>query len=202
MGKSNKKDFFKKLREDSERTYHNVPALNWGEMIDDKYVISNRYFHKWKACTGENKGLEPLTKDVREYILDFQKTNNRKVSAFIGTDSQNHLSFTRFVTVIVLYVERNGAHILVSRQDKPKIYDYRYRLLREVDVTAELVRDMREFFETNEIPWEIHSDFNSQTNFRSNGIVTEATNYLKHLGFEHKIKPAAFAASYAADHFC
>ena len=32
--------------------------------------------------------------------------------------------------------------------------------------------------------------------------VTEASNYMKHLGFDLKIKDKSFAASYAADFFC
>ncbi len=126
----------------------------------------------------------------------------RSVSAFIGTDSQNHLSFTRFVTVICLQVERNGVHVLVSKMDIPKIYDYRYRLLKEADVSAEFARNHKDFFKENDMPLHVHSDYNSGTNHKSNGVVTEAANYLKTQGFNMAIKPHAWAASYAADHFC
>lgn len=220
------KDYFKQLREKSSKMYDSVPSLNWGEMRDGKYILDDRYHFVWKAETGKNRSLVPIDGDVQEYILKFHKSeleklnNNpsskvrgvggkelhgidqRKMTLFIGTDSQNYLAYTRFVSVIVLYMERNGAHVLVSKFDMPKMYDYRYRLLREVDITGELARKMKPFCKKNSIPFELHSDFNSSTNHKSNGVVSEATNYLKHLGLEHKIKAEAFAASYAADHFC
>jgi predicted RNase H-related nuclease YkuK (DUF458 family) len=223
MAKRYNKDYFQKLRENSSRTYDSTPALNWGEMKDNKYILNDRYEFIWKAETGKNRSLVPITIDIKDYILNFRKkeleninrgvikgvdgkeakgVDHRKLTAYIGTDSQNHLSYTRFVSVIVLYMERNGAHVLVSKTDMPKMYDYRYRLLREVDITAELARELKPFLKDNDIPFELHSDFNSSTNHKSNGVVSEATNYLKHLGFDHKIKPSAFSASYAADHFC
>jgi predicted RNase H-related nuclease YkuK (DUF458 family) len=225
MAQKYNKDYFKHLKEKSAKTYDSVPSLNWGEMRDGKYVLDDRYHFIWKAESGKNRSLIPIDCDVQEYILKFQKDeleklnkrarkthgvggnevhgiDHRKLTIFIGTDSQNYLAYTRFVSVIVLYMERNGAHVLVSKFDLPKMYDYRYRLLREVDITAELARKMKPFCREHSIPFELHSDFNSSTNHKSNGVVSEATNYLKHLGLEHKIKAEAFAASYAADHFC
>ena len=107
----------------------------------------------------------------------------RKVTAFVGTDSQNHLSYTRFVTVICLQVERNGVHVLVHRMDMPKIYDYRYRLLKEADISAEFARKHKEFFNSIGMPLTIHSDYNGNENLKSNGVVAEASNYLKTVGF-------------------
>lgn len=223
MGKRYNKDYFQKLREASIKAYDAVPSLNWGEMVEGKYTLSDRYVFNWKAEFGKKRSLTPITGDVKDYILKFQKdeleninrgsiigvdgkeakgVDHRKMTVYMGTDSQNHLSYTRFVSVIVLYMERNGAHVLVSKSDMPKMYDYRYRLLREVDITAELARGLKPFLKEHNIPFEIHSDFNSSTNHKSNGVVSEATNYLKHLGLDHKIKAEAFAASYAADHFC
>lgn len=225
MARKYDKDYFKQLREKSAKAYDSISALNWGEMRDNKYVLDDRYHFVWKSETGKNRSLISIDIDIQEYILKFQKNelekinsrtgkivsvggnevhgiDHRKMTIFIGTDSQNYLAYTRFVTVIVLYMERNGAHVLVSKFDLPKMYDYRYRLLREVDITAELARKLKPFCRKHEIPFELHSDFNGSTNHKSNGVVSEATNYLKHLGLEHKIKSAAFAASYAADHFC
>ena len=222
------KDYFKQLRDNSAKAYSTVPALNWGEMKDGKYILNDRYDFAWKAEKVSPTGKKSLTAidiDVKDYILNFRKSeherinkgikaiigvdgkeakgvDHRKMTIYMGTDSQNHLSYTRFVTVLVLYIERNGAHVLVSKMDMPKMYDYRYRLLREVDITGELARNMKPFFKDNNIPFELHSDFNSSVEFKSSGVVSEATNYLKHLGLEHKIKNLAFAATYAADHFC
>ena len=84
----------------------------------------------------------------------------------------------------------------------PKIYNYRYRLLRETDITAEFIRKYAKEFKKNNLELTIHADYNSQTNHKSNGVVTEASNYIKNLGFDLIIKPFSFSATYAADHFC
>jgi predicted RNase H-related nuclease YkuK (DUF458 family) len=211
MSKRLNKDYFKELRAKSSLLYDSVPSLNWGEMIEGKYVISDRYHFVWKTEQGEHKHLTKIDGDVRDYILDFIKKEKekqattkieREVSIFFGTDSQNYLSYTRFVSVIVLYVNRNGAHVLVSKFDLPKMYDYRYRLLKETDITAEVVRNFKPFLKENKITYEVHSDYNQSLQYKSAGVVQEATNYMKHLGFELKIKDASFAATYAADHFC
>ncbi len=211
MAKRYNKDFFKELKEKSDLLYNSVPALNWGETIDGKYVISNRYNFIWKTEQGEGKHLTKIDCDIKDYILNFITAEKEKqkitkiekeISVFFGTDSQSYLSYTRFVSVIVLYVNGNGAHVIVSRFDLPKIYDYRYRLLKETDITGEVIRDFKPFLKKHKITFEVHSDYNQSTNYKSNNVVPEATNYMKYLGFNLKIKDTSWAASYAADHFC
>ncbi len=205
MGKRMNKDYFADLRKKSAILYGEIPALNWGEMINGKYVMTNRYEFNWKFASGPLKSLTQLPMSLKNYVESFKancELEGRTVSAYVGTDSQNHMSFTRFVTVLCLRVEGNGVHVLVSRMDLPKIYDYRYRLLKEADITAEFARDHKEYFKENGMPLNIHSDYNAATNHKSNGVVTEASNYFKIHGFNMEIKPLAFAASYAADHWC
>lgn len=210
MSKRYNKNFFKELREKSALYYESTPALNWGTTENGKFIMGNRYHFNWKI-QGESGHLVPLEEDVFEHIKNFkekiEKENKesglqRSVTAYIGADSQNYLSYTRFVSVIVLYVERNGAHVLVSRMDLPKIYDYRYKLLKEIDMLGELARNFKDFLKSIEMPFELHGDLNKSSNFKSNGVVEEATNYISFLGFKLKIKNEAFAASYGADYFC
>ncbi len=207
MGKGKRAagQYMQKLREDSAKIYYDIPALNWGEMIDGKYVVTNRYDFKWRYTTGTTKTLANLPTDLHSYILNFKKEcekEGRSVSAYLGTDSQSHLSYTRFVICLCLRVEGNGVHVLVSKMDLPKIYDYRYRLLKETDISTEFIRNYKEYFKNIDMPLEVHGDYNSMTNHKSNGVVTEATNYLKTHGFNLKIKPSSWAASYGADYWC
>lgn len=211
MSKRINKDYLKDLRIKSSELYDNTSSLNWGEMVNGKYVIANRYNLIWKTEQGEDKHLTKIDIGVEDYILNFIKEEKekqkiskieREVSIFFGTDSQNYLSYTRFVSVIVLYVNKNGAHVIVSKFDLPKMYDYRYRLLKETDITGEVVRNMKPFLKKNKINFEVHSDYNPSLAYKSAGVVQEATNYMKHLGFNLEIKPISFAASHSADYFC
>lgn len=202
-----KKDsnFFKNLRENSEKIYTNTTPLNWGVSDGGNHKYIDRYVFKWKKVTGTEKNLLPLEENLHDYILNFKRQNElagRSVKVFVGTDSQNHLSFTRFVTVICLQVERNGVHVIVNRMDLPKIYDYKYRLLKEADISAEFARNNKSFFKNNNLTFEIHCDYNSKSYHKSNLVVTEAMNYFNTMGLTAKIKSEAFGASYAADHFC
>lgn len=204
--KKHSKEYFQNLRKESAKAYAEVPALNWGTLDPNgKYVMNDRYDFKWKYPTGPTKSLTLLPMDLKSYIKDFQEKSmleGRDVKAWIGTDSQNNLSYTRFVTVICLVVERNGVHVLVSRMDVPKIYDYHYRLLKETDISAEFARKNKDFFKEINMKVEVHGDYNAMTNHKSNGVVTEATNYLKAHGFNLVIKAQAYGASYAADYWC
>ncbi len=211
MAKRYNKDFFKELKEKSDLLYNSTPPLNWGETINNKYVISDRYNFVWKTEQGEEKHLTKIDCDIKDYILNFitvekekQKISKieKEISIFFGTDSQSYLSYTRFVSVIVLYVDGNGAHVVVSRFDLPKMYDYRYRLLRETDITGEVVRNLKPFLKKNKINFEVHSDYNLSIQYKSSGVIQEAKNYMKYLGFNLEVKPCSWAASYAADHFC
>lgn len=206
MGHKRDSKLLKNIREKSEKTYFNTTPLNWGESVDGRHMFVNRYTFNWNRVAGTERDLMPLGEDLHEYILKFRHQNEmagRSVKVFVGTDSQNHLSFTRFVTVICLQVERNGVHVLVNRMDLPKIYDYKYRLLKEADVSAEFIRNNMAFFKGNEMPFEIHCDYNSQSYHKSNHVVTEAMNYFSTMGLNDiKIKSEAVGASYAADHFC
>jgi predicted RNase H-related nuclease YkuK (DUF458 family) len=210
MAKRYNKDFFKELKSKSEKYYDSIPALNWGATKDDKYVIDDRYHFTWKIQNPSGH-LVPLENDVFTHIKKFKETTDNKseeigiprsIKAYIGADSQNYLSFTRFVCTIVLHVEKNGAHVIVSRFDLPKIYDYRYKLLREIDMLGEIARNFKDFFASVDMDLELHGDLNKSSNHKSNGVVEEATNYISHLGFNLKIKNESFAATYAADHFC
>lgn len=205
MSKKFNNEYFANLRANSAKIYNEIPALNWGEMVNGKYTMVNRYDFNWRFATGSTKSLVTLPVDLHTYIINFKEEcelGGRSVSAFVGTDSQNHMAYTRFVTVCCLQVERNGVHVLVSKMDLPKIYDYRYRLLKETDVTAEFARNNKDFFQSINMPLAIHSDYNASTNHKSNGVVTEASNYMKTHGFNIEIKSNAWAASYGADHFC
>lgn len=206
MGQKKNSTFLRSIRENSEITYKNVTPLNWGVSIEGKHTFVNRYDFNWKKVSKPERDLIPLGENLHDYIIDFKQKNEltgRAVRVFVGTDSQNHLSYTRFVTVICLQVERNGVHVLVNRMDLPKIYDYKYRLLKEADVSAEFVRNNMSFFIVNDIPLEIHCDYNSKVFHKSNLVVTEAMNYFSTIGLKDiKIKSEAIGASYAADHFC
>ena len=197
-----KKGYLKELKEKNELFYEGKSALNWGEMIDGKYQISDRYHFEWKKPNQKND-LIKIEGDIEDYILNFVRTSEKKVTVFIGVDSQNYLLSTTYVCVISLYVEKSGAHLLVAKLKMPKIYDYRYRLLAEADMLGEISRKFEPFFQKNNI--EVvgrHLDYNPSTAKKSNGVVTEATNYLKHLGFNINIKPLSWAASHCADFFC
>lgn len=196
------KDFFKKLKEKSELKYAEIPALNWGESIGGEQVYPNRYYFNW--CTLiKDKNLKPLTIDVKEHILKFREENkDKKMKVYLGVDSQNELLKTKYVAVIVLRFHKNGGHEIISTINLEKIYDTRYKLLREADIMAELVRNYKSFFEENNIQFECHMDYNRVTNFKSNGVIQEATSYLKVQNVKFKIKPEAWAASSAADYFC
>ena len=51
--------------------------------------------------------------DVESYVDDFIRNASDDVEVYVGTDSQVHSDFTRYVTVVVMHNDRlGGAHVV------------------------------------------------------------------------------------------
>lgn len=125
-------------------------------------------------------------------------------SVYIGCDSKvykaNDRWFARYTTVIVVHRDsKHGAQIFHYSETLPDFKNIRVRMVTEAshaikvfDAIADVVGDRHV---------EIHLDINASPEHKSNAAASEAIGYVLGVtGIRPKIKPEAFAASYAADH--
>ena len=128
---------------------------------------------------------------------------------YLGCDSQKHkkgdIWYATFAIVLVVHIDGKHGCKIFGFKDKERVYDKvknpRMRLMGEVYRVIELynlLADELEAFANFEC--EIHLDVNSDPKWASNSVMREAMGYVMGMtGIEAKIKPNAFAASYAAD---
>lgn len=146
--------------------------------------------------------------DIEEVKRYIQKSSLES-KIYIGGDSERFKVkgkwFADYATVVVVHIDgKHGAKIFgeVTREQD---YDYRpgrpsLRLMNEVTKVADLYYKLADVIGAR--PVEIHLDINPDERFGSSCVVTQAIGYIiGTCGFKPMLKPAAFAASIAADRF-
>lgn len=127
-------------------------------------------------------------------------------SVYVGCDSVVLGDKVAYVTVVILHHDScNGGRIFKDIKIEPtygdmKIKNRRLRLMYEVYKVAEI--GYKIFDCVGDRHFEIHLDLNPKIEHGSNAAVKEAAGYIMAtFGIEPKLKPNAFAASCASDHF-
>ena len=140
--------------------------------------------------------------DVGDYVLNYIR-KNPNVKIFVGTDSRQYKSHTKYVTAVGLLKPRKGVHIIYKRNNIKKIKDIFSRLWNEVEYSRE-VADYIEYKVNNNGKKivTVHLDINLDKKAKSNIVHDSAVGYLKGLGYKVETKPNSWAASKAADMLC
>jgi predicted RNase H-related nuclease YkuK (DUF458 family) len=142
--------------------------------------------------------------EVREFISNTSATTK----IYIGADSERYCrkdgkwiaDYT--VAVVVHYDGNKGCKVfgdVTSEFDYDKRHDRpSFRLMNEVYRAAQMYLDLYEAIGDRHV--EVHLDINPDEMHGSSCVIQQATGYIRGLcGFTPKVKPEAFAASYAAD---
>lgn len=147
-----------------------------------------------------------LVKEITEYLIEESPISN----VFIGCDSRrrrvtgsNEWTAT-YVTAIVIHKNnKNGCKVFTEIEEMVD-YDQKHdrpflRMMNEAYKAVEAYEQLSDVLEDRVV--EVHLDVNEDEKFGSNVAMSAAKGYvLGTTGREVKIKPEAFAASYAADH--
>lgn len=143
--------------------------------------------------------------EVRQYI----ENSSESTRIYIGADSERHrrggVWFADYATVVVVHIDGNrGAKVfgeIVTERDYDQSKDKpRMRLMNEVMKAAQLYLDLEEIIGDREC--EVHIDINPDYKHGSSCVISEAVGYIKGMtGVTPRVKPAAWAASIAADKF-
>lgn len=133
--------------------------------------------------------------------------SNTKI--YIGTDSVRFRKdgrwFATYASVAVVHMNgKNGCKVFKHRSVEPD-YDIKknrpsIRLMNEVMKSCELYVQLAPFID--EFDCSIHVDVNTDPVHGSNCVAAQAAGYVLGVtGLEAKLKPDAFAASFAGDHY-
>ena len=75
------------------------------------------------------------------------------------------------------------------------------RMMIEVAKSMEIAYQINPLLERFGIKMEIHADINPDPKWESNKALSNAIGYILGMGYDFKVKPAAFAASYCGDKY-
>lgn len=141
--------------------------------------------------------------EVRSYI----EAQSPETKIYIGADSarfkKNGVWYADYTLAVVVHINgRHGCKIFGEVQTEID-YDHKasrpsLRLMNEVYKVAELYQKMADVIGEREV--QIHLDINPSEMHNSSIVIQQAVGYIRGVcNVEPKVKPQAFAASYAAD---
>lgn len=142
--------------------------------------------------------------EVKKFIVDSSETT----SIYIGADSERYRGkddqwYADYTVAIVVHRDSSRGCKVFGKVDTERDYDKRhdrpsYRLMNEVYRASQMYMDLFESIGDRHV--EVHLDINPDEMHGSSCVIQQATGYIRGMcGFAPKVKPEAFAASYAAD---
>jgi len=142
--------------------------------------------------------------EIKEFISNSSGTSN----IYIGADSERYrgrddLWYADYTVAIVIHLDGSRGCKVFGKVTTERDYDKRhdrpsYRLMNEVYKASEMYLEL--FEAIGDRHCEVHLDINPDEMHGSSCVIQQATGYIRGMcGFAPKVKPEAFAASYAAD---
>jgi predicted RNase H-related nuclease YkuK (DUF458 family) len=139
--------------------------------------------------------------DAAKEIIRYSSPSS---SIYIGCDSKvfksNGRWFAKYTTVIVIHRDScHGAKVFHYSEVQPDFKNIVVRMVNEAQQAINVFEAISDVIGDRHV--EIHLDINASPQHKSNQAAQQAMGYVLGMtGLKPKIKPEAFAASYAADH--
>jgi len=144
--------------------------------------------------------------DIEE-IREFIRNSSAESSVYIGADSEAYKKkgvwYADYTIAVVIHHDSCRGCKIFGKVDTEKVYETKkdkpsFRLMNEVFKAAEMYLELAESI--GDRHFEVHLDLNPDIIYGSSVVVNQAVGYIKGVcNVVPKIKPNAFAASYAAD---
>tara|TARA_R110000868_G_scaffold358124_2_gene619629 strand:- start:424 stop:900 length:477 start_codon:yes stop_codon:yes gene_type:complete len=142
--------------------------------------------------------------EVKKFISNSSAISN----IYIGADSERYRGsddkwYAEYTVAIVVHLDGSRGCKVFGKVSSERDYDKRhdrpaYRLMNEVYRASEMYLELFEVIGDRHC--EVHLDINPNEMHGSSCVIQQATGYIRGMcGFAPKVKPEAFAASYAAD---
>ena len=145
--------------------------------------------------------------DIEE-VRNFIANSSQQSSIYIGADSERYRGrddhwYADYTVAIVVHIDGSRGCKVFGDVTTERDYDKRhdrpaYRLMNEVYKASAMYLELFEAIGDRHV--EVHLDINPDEMHGSSCVIQQATGYIRGMcGFAPKVKPEAFAASYAAD---
>jgi len=166
---------------------------------------------KWERA---GKKINVPLLEYLESLIKEELELKHELRVSVGTDSQKNSRGYKFATVILITVREDiGGGVTVGRGGKIISATYNInvfgkdkegvneRMLTEVGKSIEVAYEIAPLLELYGISMEIHADINPDPKWESSKSLSQAIGYILGMGYEFKVKPSAWAASYCGDKY-
>ena len=150
-----------------------------------------------------------MTKFNIDEIRDFIANQSPETKIYIGCDSErvrvNGVWHAVYTAAIVVHIDGKHGCKLFGEVTRERDYDQKEnrpstRLMTEVYKVSALYLKLADVLEGRDV--EVHLDVNPNDEHGSSCVLSQAIGYIRGVcNVDPKVKPSAFAASYAADRF-
>jgi len=140
---------------------------------------------------------------IREYLTTVSSDSR----IYLGCDSQKFKRqkewWARYTVVLIVHINNcNGGKVFGynthERDYDKKFHKPRMRLMNEAYKVSEVYIELADILRGRAV--EVHLDINPDEQYGSSCVIREACGYVRGMcGLDPKVKPDAFASSYAAD---
>jgi predicted RNase H-related nuclease YkuK (DUF458 family) len=141
-------------------------------------------------------------------VKDFISKQGPNTKIYIGADSERvsknvNEHYAEYFLVVVVHIDGCHGCKIFGEVQIDRDYDFKVsrpstRLMTEVYKVAELYLKLADVLEDREV--EVHLDINPDEKHNSSIVIQQAIGYIKGVcNVTPRVKPQAFAASYAAD---
>lgn len=166
---------------------------------------------KWERA---GKKIDVPLIEYLDSLIKEEFNLKHQLSVSVGTDSQRSGRGYKFATVILITVREDiGGGVTVGRGGKIISATYQMnvfnknkegvneRMLMEVSKSIEVAYEIANLLDSYGIKMEIHADINTDPRWESNKALSQAIGYILGMGYEFKVKPQAWAATYCGDKY-
>lgn len=166
---------------------------------------------KWERA---GKKIDIPLEEYLKNLIKEELSLNHILKISIGTDSHRSNKGYKFATVILITVKEDmGNGIIVGRGGKIISSTYHInmpkknkegvneRMLIEVSKSIEVAYQIAPILDQYGMKMEIHADINTDPKWESNKALSQAIGYILGMGYEFKVKPMAWAATYCGDKY-
>jgi hypothetical protein len=149
-----------------------------------------------------------------ENLIQEERAKGHIMLVSVGTDSQREGRGYKFATVILINVREDlGGGVTkglggkcIERSFKMNVHKMNKegvneRMMTEVSKSIEVAYEIAPLLDKWGIKLEIHADINPDPRWESHKALSSAIGYILGMGYDFKIKPEAWAASYAGDKY-
>ena len=159
----------------------------------------------WNSETYGQLNLDQIPEKLKSFY-NRNTVYGEPMELTIGTDSQNHSSGTKIVTVISMICKGHGGIFFYETEMRELIEIVKQKLETETYISLETAKNLLDELDNDEYrilidncPLSIHIDAGNAPQGKTKDLIQGLTGWVHAMGYDCEVKPNSYSASTIAD---